>query len=50
MSSMSGMRRWTTESRVTGLRRDRLSGVIGTVDRTTMSEVDMWLRDFLSLP
>lgn len=30
--------------------RNRLSGVIGIVDRATMSEVDLWLRDFLSLP
>lgn len=30
--------------------RERLHDVIGTVDSETMSEVDGWLRDFLSLP
>ncbi len=30
--------------------RDRITGLIGVVDRKTMSEVDLWLRDFLSLP
>ena len=30
--------------------RDRITGVIGVVDRATMAEVDLWLRDFLSLP
>lgn len=29
--------------------RDRLLGDAGTVDRQTMSEVDVWLRDFLGL-
>lgn len=29
--------------------RDRITGVIGSVDRETMAEVDVWLRDFLSL-
>ena len=29
--------------------RDRITGVVGTVDRETMAEVDVWLRDFLSL-
>ncbi len=30
--------------------RERLFGVIGTVDAETMREVDRWLRDFLALP
>lgn len=30
--------------------RDRLVGTLGTVDATTMREVDGWLRDFLALP
>ena len=30
--------------------RDRITGVIGLVDRATMAEVDLWLRDFLSRP
>lgn len=29
--------------------RERLVGSAGSVDRTTMHEVDTWLRDFLSL-
>lgn len=32
------------------LTRDRLSEGIGVVDRSTMTEVDRWLRDFLALP
>lgn len=30
--------------------RDRFHGVSGSVDRTTMKDVDRWVRDFLSLP
>ncbi|WP_124709257.1 type II toxin-antitoxin system PemK/MazF family toxin [Gordonia insulae] len=30
--------------------RERLHDVIGVVDTDTMGEVDVWLRDFLSLP
>lgn len=30
--------------------RDRLVGILGAVDAETMSDVDRWLRDFLSLP
>ncbi|NKE08558.1 MULTISPECIES: type II toxin-antitoxin system PemK/MazF family toxin [Kocuria] len=29
--------------------RERLVGMAGTVDRSCMREVDMWLRDFLAL-
>lgn len=32
------------------LTRDRFAEVIGVVDTATMREVDVWLRDFLSLP
>ncbi|MBK8460119.1 MAG: type II toxin-antitoxin system PemK/MazF family toxin [Micropruina sp.] len=30
--------------------RERVVGVVGTVDAATMREVDRWLRDFLALP
>ncbi|MDR1441016.1 MAG: type II toxin-antitoxin system PemK/MazF family toxin [Bifidobacteriaceae bacterium] len=30
--------------------RERLVGEAGWVDRETMEEVSLWLRDFLSLP
>ena len=30
--------------------RDRFFDVAGTVDGSTMKEVDLWLRDFLALP
>lgn len=30
--------------------RDRLGASLGRVDVATMSEVDVWLRDFLALP
>ena len=30
--------------------RDRLFDLAGTVDESTMKEVDEWLRDFLALP
>ena len=30
--------------------RNRLFNLAGTVDGTTMEEVDQWLRDFLALP
>lgn len=30
--------------------RERIFGVVGTVDSATMREVDRWLRDFLALP
>ena len=29
--------------------RNWITGVVGTVDRETMAEVDVWLRDILSL-
>ncbi|NLE99090.1 MAG: type II toxin-antitoxin system PemK/MazF family toxin [Propionibacterium sp.] len=29
--------------------RSRIHGIIGRVDAATMREVDLWLRDFLSL-
>ncbi|AEK36260.1 hypothetical protein CVAR_0907 [Corynebacterium variabile DSM 44702] len=40
----------TTTIKVPTELRDRITGVIGVVDRATMAEVDLWLRDFLSLP
>jgi len=40
----------TTTIKVPTELRDRITGVIGVVDWATMAEVDLWLRDFLSLP
>ena len=40
----------TTTIKVPTELRDRITGVIWVVDRATMAEVDLWLRDFLSLP
>ncbi len=40
---------WAMTEQPRTVMRDRLVGHLGVVDRATMREVDVWLRDFLAL-